>query len=261
MDLNLFQKLLFRIAHYWATHVDIPEYCEILEKIYDRITCKKIIRGETGEAEVVLPRIAVDMYQDQDLDEDEGYLTVEEDEEQMSDYTYRDIEDEEGKAKKQKKRRPDEDDGDVGGLLMTVREPFKFMETVQYYKTDGEEESEGPVVHPPSEQDVEVDILSEMTDVYPLGYPTEQFICKLKNDIRDAFTKLKEDRRKALAEMRRQMFENAAAQKMERPPEVQKDPGLLEAKGFLHVEPFKLHDTVNKVRVRTVAAIKDHVYN
>ena len=48
----------------------------------------------------------------------------------MSDYTYRDIEDEEGKAKKQKKRRPDEDEGDVGGLLMTVREPFKFMETV-----------------------------------------------------------------------------------------------------------------------------------
>ena len=48
MDLNLFQKLLFRIAHFWGTHVDIPEYVELLEKIYERITCKKIIRGETG---------------------------------------------------------------------------------------------------------------------------------------------------------------------------------------------------------------------
>ena len=73
---------------------------------------------------------------------------------------------------------------------------------------------------PPTEMDVEVDILSEFTDVYPLGYPTEQFICKLKNDIRDAFAKLKEEWKKAMVEMRRQMFENAAAQKMDRPTEV-----------------------------------------
>ena len=74
---------------------------------------------------------------------------------------------------------------------------------------------------PPTEMDVEVDILSEFTDVYPLGYPTEQFICKLKNDIRDAFAKLKEERKKALVEMRRQMFENAAASKLgEKPIEV-----------------------------------------
>ena len=64
MDLNLFQKLLFRIAHYWGTHVDIPEYCELLMKVYERITCRKIIRGATGESEIVIPRIAVDIYQD-----------------------------------------------------------------------------------------------------------------------------------------------------------------------------------------------------
>ena len=220
MDLNLFQKLLFRIAHYWGTHVDIPEYCELLMKVYGRITCRKIIRGATGEAEIVIPRIAVDIYQDQDLDEDDGYLTCDEEEDKMSDYTYKDMENDEGVIKRYKKRRPDEDEGDAGGILMTVREPFKFNEIVQYYKDDGEKDSEQPSVGPPSDEDVEVDVLSEFTDVYPLGYPTEQFICKLKNDIRDAFTKLKEDRRKALAEMRRQMFENAAAQKMERPPEV-----------------------------------------
>ena len=106
-------------------------------------------------------------------------------------------------------------------------------------------EGEDAGTRPPSEEDVEVDLLSEMTDIYPLGYPTEQFICQLKNDIRDAFAKLKEDRRKALAEMRRQMFENAAAQKMERPPEVQRDPGLLDVQGFVHEAPFELHDTVN----------------
>ena len=72
----------------------------------------------------------MDIYQDQDIDEDEGYLTVEEGEEDMSDYTYKDMEDEEGVTKRYKKRRPDEDEGDAGGLLMTVREPFKFMEHV-----------------------------------------------------------------------------------------------------------------------------------
>ena len=220
MDLNLFQKLLFRVAHFWGTHVDIPEYVELLQKIYERITCKRIIRGQTGTSEIVIPRIAVDIYQDQDLDEDEGYLTCEEGEEDMSDYTYKDMEDEEGIVKRYKKRRPDEDEGDAGGMLMTVREPFKFMEHVQYYKYDGDSDSEGNVVLPPTEMDVEVDILSEFTDVYPLGYPTEQFICKLKNDIRDAFAKLKEEWKKAMVEMRRQMFENAAAQKMDRPTEV-----------------------------------------
>ena len=30
---------------------------------------------------------------------------------------------------------------------------------------------------------------------------------------------------------------------------------------MIYFEPFKLHDTVNKVRVRTIAALKDHIYN
>ena len=57
------------------------------------------------------------------------------------------------------------------------------------------------------------------------------------------------------------MFENAAAQKMERPPEVQRDPGLLDVQGFTHEAPFEMHDTVNKVRIKTVARIKDGIYN
>ena len=84
----------------------------------------------------------------------------------------------------------------------------------------------------PSERDVVVDLIADMNDVYPLGYPTEQFIGKLKNDIIAAFIKLKEDRRKAVAEMRRQMFEDGAKMKVERPPEIQRDPGILDAQGF-----------------------------
>jgi len=241
---------MFRIAHFWATHIDVAEYVELLWKVYERITCRKIIRGADGSVEVVLPRIEVNVFQEKEVeDEDDGFLSCEEDEAEQSDYEYKHLEDDEGTLKRYKKRKDDglgADGEDDGGMLMTVREPFKFTEAVQYYKelevADAAAE-EGP--RPPSDEDIEVDLLAGLTDIYPLGYPTEQFICKLKNDIRDAFAKLKEDRRKALAEMRRQMFENAAAQKMERPPEVQRDPGLLDVQGFVHEAPFELHDTVN----------------
>jgi hypothetical protein len=45
MDQNLFSKFIFRIAHQWATSIDIDEYCELLSKIYSRIVHKKIVRA------------------------------------------------------------------------------------------------------------------------------------------------------------------------------------------------------------------------
>ena len=89
--------------------------------------------------------------------------------------------------------------------MMTVREPFQYNEMVQYYMPmrNTKDESQNGAVLPPSLQDVETDILAELTDVYPMGYPTEQFICKLKNEIIYTFMKLKEDRKKAIIEMKR----------------------------------------------------------
>ena len=95
----------------------------------------------------------------------------------------------------------------------------------------------------PSDKDIEVDLLAEITDVFPMGYPTEQFICQLKNNVIQAFIKLKEDRRKAVAEMRRQMYEDGSRMKVERPPEIQRDPGLLDAQGFQHEEFFSMMST------------------
>jgi hypothetical protein len=97
--------------------------------------------------------------------------------------------------------------------------------------------------------------------VIPLGYPSEQFICKLKNDIIQSFIKLKEDRRKAVAEMRRQMFEDGAKMKVERPPEIQRDPGLLDPQGFFHEEFFKLVSTTDEVQIPTLLRVQDRIYN
>ena len=62
MNLTMFQKVLFRVAHSWATHIDLDEYVEILSKVYERITIKKIIRGDTGETEIALPRIQIEIF-------------------------------------------------------------------------------------------------------------------------------------------------------------------------------------------------------
>lgn len=143
---------------------------------------------------------------------------------------------------------------------MSARDPFLFKEEVQYYRECKEGDVEG-AVRQPSETDIVVDLLAEFTDIYPIGYPTEQFICKIKNDIIAAFIKLKEDRKRAIAEMRRQMFEDGAKMKQERPPEIQRDPGLLDAQGFNHEEFFTMLDTQNKVRIITLIRVQDRIYN
>jgi len=57
MSLLLFQKALFRLAHSWATHIDIKEYNELLEKVYERIIVKRVTRGADGSQEICLPMI------------------------------------------------------------------------------------------------------------------------------------------------------------------------------------------------------------
>ena len=94
-----------------------------------------------------------------------------------------------------------------------------------------------------------------------MGYPAEQFICQLKNAVIAAFHKLKEDRRKAVAEMRRQMLEDGARIKVERPPEIQRDPGLIDAQGFMYEEFFNMVDNKNSVRIPTLLRVQDRNYN
>ena len=58
-DLNYirFSKLLFWIAHSWATHIDIDEYDWLLKQIYERITWKAVIGNGTSTHH--LPQIKI----------------------------------------------------------------------------------------------------------------------------------------------------------------------------------------------------------
>ena len=61
-----------------------------------------------------------------------------------------------------------------------------FKEEVQYFREPKEGDFDS-AIKAPTETDVVVDLLAEFTDIFPLGYPTEQFVCKIKNDIIAAF--------------------------------------------------------------------------
>jgi hypothetical protein len=63
MNLTLFMKTLYRIANNWCVHIDLNEFIELLTRVYQRITCKKITR-EDGSEEVALPRIQVEIFQE-----------------------------------------------------------------------------------------------------------------------------------------------------------------------------------------------------
>jgi len=60
--------------------------------------------------------------------------------------------------------------------MMSTRDPFFFREEVQFFKEPAEGDFDNKLAEP-SEKDVVVDLLAEITDIYPMGYPTEQFIC------------------------------------------------------------------------------------
>ena len=131
-------------------------------------------------------------------------------------------------TKRYKRRIADGQNDDDGTTQLNMNEPLFYKEEVQFFRETKAGDFE-TAVKPASERDIVLDLLADLGDVYPMGYPTEQFICKLKNDIIASFIKLKEDRKRAVAEMRRQMFEDGAKMKVERPPEIQRDPGMLEA--------------------------------
>ena len=77
-----------------------------------------------------------------------------------------------GATKRYKRPLPDGMNEDDGGVMMSVRDPFLFKEEVQYFR-EPEEGKYDLATKQPSERDVVVDLLADINDIYPLGYPTE----------------------------------------------------------------------------------------
>ena len=109
--------------------------------------------------------------------------------------------------KKYKKRKPAEPgSGEEDEVYFTTRDPFQFKENVVYYHQN-EDAGIKSAVSPPTDEDFEYDTLTGMNNIFPLGYPTEQYFCWIKNDVHRAFQRLKEEKKQALAAMKRELFD------------------------------------------------------
>jgi hypothetical protein len=192
MDQNLFSKFIFRIAHQWATSIDIEEYCELLNKIYSRIVHKKIVRA-SGLTETAFPNIQVTIDQDKQVqNEDFGeyeWESVDEDEgdDDLESYAYETRES--GKRYKQKKNDPEPEEGqEQKDVFLTARDPFYFKEAVQFFQAN----DKGVIdCKPPTLEDFEYDVLTDHSNIFPLGYPTEQYLAWIKNDVHKALAEMK----------------------------------------------------------------------
>jgi hypothetical protein len=190
LDYNLIVIMLFRVAHSWAVHIDYEEYSYLLSVIYGRMTKKMLIK--TGKRTPILPNIIVgfpeeekkiqaanENGEDEQNDEGPDWEECDEDESPRSEYEYKyGDETDTMDLKRYKKLR----NAGGSGLMAAahIKEPFAYQEAVEYDFGDIEE---GVTI---------IDQLLEEEYVLPLGYPTEQYLFKLKNDVHEVVSQHRE---------------------------------------------------------------------
>ena len=186
------------------------------------------------------------------------------------------------KRKKQEEAEANEE-VDIAAPVFSSREPFMYKETVKFFKDEydeeervlSEDEDNSPEAQAaraevearkrpqPNSDDTVVDLMGDMDDIFPMGYPTEQFIAKTKNSVVAAHKRIREEKKKALAAMKREIMDgvtNLGGEKRQAPSD--RDPGMLEPVGCIHDLDFVMFSsTQDKMRVRTYAKMKDVAYN
>lgn len=191
LDYNLLVLVLFRVVHSWAVHIDYEEYAFLLHTIYRRLI--RVVKVRTKERIPVLPNIVVTFPDEerklknaanQGDEEDAGaegaeWIECDEDESPRSDFEYK-YGDENDTMDLKRYKRP-KNLGGAGILSVThIKDPFLYQELVEF---DLEGLEEGTTI---------VEQLIEEEYVIPLGYPTEQYFFKLKNDVHDVLSQHKE---------------------------------------------------------------------
>ena len=148
------------------------------------------------------PRLEDEEDEEDGEPEQSEYESCMTDEEEEEGYLYKETD---GKRYKKRNKLDDESDEDQE-VFYTTRDPFSYTENVVYYhkKLDAQGAA---ITAPPGIEDSEYDILTDFNNVFPFGYPTEQYLCWIKNDVQKAFQKLKEEKKQALAAMKRELFE------------------------------------------------------
>jgi hypothetical protein len=59
MTQNVLAKVLFRVAHWWSTNIDLDEYLHMLQLIYSRITYKRVFICSEEAVRTFYPKIQI----------------------------------------------------------------------------------------------------------------------------------------------------------------------------------------------------------
>ena len=197
-------KILYRIAHWWSTNVDIEEYIDLLQRIYERITFKRSFDNNLLSDH--FPRITITFpAEEKHISEtvvrglgnnngaagDTDWMECASNESNKSDYDYR-YEEDPAKmiVKKMKKRKP------IGGFDMgtsvniTIKEPFFYQEEVTYPELNDHRLAEV------TSRSV-FDQMLEIKQILPFGYTTEQLFRQIKQDIHSKIEEVRAKLRRA----------------------------------------------------------------
>jgi hypothetical protein len=202
LTLHLFTKLLFRVAHQWATHIDLEEYLELLGKIYARITIRKAVRAHDGKEILCYPTIHTQIITDV-VDGEDPFAPASSgaenalwepcmsDEEEREGFEYTFIEDEASMTvRKSKKRKPPQlevekkEEADMDSApLFSMKDPINYREEVVYHLNSGD--------YKPGGDDLVSYVLAQPRDIVPFGYPSEQFLTWMRNDVHEKLEEAK----------------------------------------------------------------------
>lgn len=270
LTLHLFTKLLFRVAHQWATHIDLEEYLELLNKIYARITIRRAVKAADGTTVLCYPTVHCQIVTEAVDGEDpfqpaasgaENALwePCNSDEEEREGFEYSFVEEPASMTvRKHKKRKPpvieatkDENDMDSGPLF-SMKDAITYREDVVYHQNSGD--------YRPGPDDLVSYCVAELKDVVPFGYATEQFLTWMRNDVHTKLEEAKQARKEALVRMKREVRETGGAMR-EAHLKKEEDGGVVPAAGRYMFKAFAMVTSTNTSRVRAKAKIVDTLYN
>jgi hypothetical protein len=159
---------------------------------------------------------------------------------------------------KQKKAEQSAEAATVKDVFLTARDPFYFKEVVKYYQNNDKGECD---VVQPSLEDFEYDVITEHSNIFPLGYPTEQYLSWVKNDVHKALAEVKAQKKKTILAMKRDLFNNSEGQKPAPTVNADRERGLIEENGRFVTHYFKMYRTHGDLCVQTSASMHDATYN
>jgi len=266
LTLHLFNKVLFRVAHQWGVNIDLQEYRELLMKVYQRITMKKVICARDNNVIVAHPTIQVeilapevdgpDPFSSSEQEQNLEWEDCQSDEEEKAECEYWYQEDKNTlTVKKMKKRRIMKTEGKEDGPdhipMFPSKEPIIYKEEVMYHQNKGD--------YRPVGDDYISYMLADEADVFPLGYPAEQFLTWLKNDVATKFEASRKARKEALAKLKREVLEKGGTMK-ESSVKKEEDTGIVQFIGRTIKQDFDMV-TAKPTNVRTQIRMVDTLYN